>query len=763
MEDINDPKQKYNFNDIKQLIDIKIYRFLFMLMKNIFLVPGNSSTISLDAKNKLDKQLKQINDNNKNNFKINKEYTKENLSNILKYVKTQNKIYAAEILENILIIIFSYGFECKKENTFGKYIYNSIERLKNSENVELAEWFEPKKFNIFGRKDDIIKILQNDILIEENKDKQLNTFQKENVFINFLLELYREKNDLFKYKARNKTLSYLREEKFYSNFFEDEKKKDTDSTQLDSKELFTANTGILFFFTGEIGKGNRSPIPVVRSFFISVYIYYQNKYSPLMKYIKEEEDEEKYLAKISFSYDLTGASIQYPYAGIIMAPSRIEPRINSLIMQQNTLKENGCFELSKTLKFNKNISVVNFHRSALKPIHILSLIQGLGFFENYNVEELDLSSNYFKNDKQELLAKLLSNLKGLKTINLTNNSGLKDGISSFLIVLKNLYRQNKTNLDNLNLNKCSLDDISIYELGELLKSKYCKLKHLYLDINKIPSSINFLKRLKKNKSLTEIHFNESNLGNNDTDNIMRIISNTNIENLYLYKNTFNNFDDCLRIIYRTKLVLDKEEKKNEININKEGDSLLYNLDLSDNGYFNNNKEQIDLLQEIIEETTLYSLDLSHILFGKDPNYILNKVEENPDYFNTLNKYQKHVYKLKKMLDDKQNIYKEKISELLVLNVDINKLKNLKKEDYFEELEYEIKNIIQEENAIYPTFLKENAKKLIRNNSNIFGENLNNNEKKDIIQNLVNYMTYKRAKENSEIIKKKIEKKKLILI
>ena len=34
--------------------------------------------------------------------------------------------------------------------------------------------------------------------------------------------------------------------------------------------------------------------------------------------------------------------------------------------------------------------------------------------------------------------------------------------------------------------------------------------------------------LKKNKSLTQIYFNKSNIGNNDTDDIMRIISNTNI-------------------------------------------------------------------------------------------------------------------------------------------------------------------------------------------------------------------------------------------
>ena len=113
MDVIEDAKNKYIFNDIKQLIDINIYRFLLLLIKNIFLKPRSHLSISIDVLNLLDVQLKEINKqlfNNNENFKISLDYTKENLSNILKFVKTQNKIYAAEIkkkilLENIFIII----------------------------------------------------------------------------------------------------------------------------------------------------------------------------------------------------------------------------------------------------------------------------------------------------------------------------------------------------------------------------------------------------------------------------------------------------------------------------------------------------------------------------------------------------------------------------------------------------------------------------------------------------------------------------------
>ena len=113
-------------------------------------------------------------------------------------------------------------------------------------------------------------------------------------------------------------------------------------------------------------------------------------------------------------------------------------------------------------------------------------------------------------------------------------------------------------------------------------------------MNNIPANVceNFLKKLKKNKSLTEIYFNKCNLANRDADNIMRIMSNSNIEYLYLYKNKFTDFDDCLKILYRTKLVLSKEEKSNNI---IRGNSTLYNLDLSNNDYFIKNIDQVKLI------------------------------------------------------------------------------------------------------------------------------------------------------------------------
>ena len=338
MSDYENPKNYYIFNDIKQLIDQKIYHFLFILIKNIFLKKDNKEK-SNEALNKLNSYITIINEKfleNDEEKKISLDYSKKNLFNILKFIKSQNKLYAAEILENILIIIFSFCFETKKENTFGKYIYNNMQKLKDPKNEELAKWFKPEKFHekIFKDIKHIKELLKNDIYIQEKLENKLNQFQKDNIFYHLLIELYTEKYTNSKFKSYKKCLNYIHKGNIET--FNNEKKKSTLSDAETYSNIFSKN-----FYYEEIGKTAKPSISLVRSFFISVYIYYQNKNSPLMKYIHESQDEEykkKELAIIPFAYDLTGAVIESQYAGIIMAPARIEPRITELIIVQNLLK-----------------------------------------------------------------------------------------------------------------------------------------------------------------------------------------------------------------------------------------------------------------------------------------------------------------------------------------------------------------------------------------------------------------------------------------
>ena len=735
---MSEQKDKYNFKDIKQLINVKLYKFIILLLKKIFLQNENRK-YSMGCKKHLSDRTEKINGQliKDKKFQINDKYTIDNLKNIIRFVKTQNRIYASEIVENALILVFSFAFNTSKENTFGKYIYNNLNKFKENNNYEIAKWFNFNEFNSeefkIDSEDKMKELLKLDDNNESKKEEEKKEFRKKNPIFDFLLEIHRDIN--------NEKL-YIEENRIKAAKYE-----------LDS--MFTNYTSInnKGFSSGELGRGNRSSISPLKSFLISIYIYYQTKHSPLMKYCTQKEKKNDLIA-IPFTYNFNGGTIQSEYTPIIMAPSRIEPRITILNLEYNYLKEKGIIELSKALIFNKNIKIIQIKRTTLKPNYLLFFNEKLGLFENNVVEELDMSLNYLKNNSESSLAKILSHLKGLKTINLTSNY-LKDGLSSFLIVLKKLYRKKNFNLENLILNNCSLDNSSFYELGELLKSKYCKLKNLYLNLNKIPSNSNFLKKLKKNRSLTEIYINQSNITDVNLDDIMRVISNTNIENLNLHKNKFNNFDDCLKIIYRTKIVVGEgEAKKNH------EDSSLYNLDISLNDFYSKNLEQIELLKTSLNETSLYILDVSRILCGSEPNEFFYKLKTEPE---TINDYEKTVLNLKNVLDEEERKYKKNLDDINSYKADesnLNGFKNSLKDKRFEQLENEITNIIEDDKSIFPLFLKNKAYKLIDEKKEIFN---NINDKEKLVDNLVKYMTLKRTEKVLTSLNKEIHKRKLILI
>ena len=755
----------YYFDNSKLLINKKMQLFLYTLIKIIFLKTKNRTIRTNKIKQKLDSLIDEVNKNlikNKNN-QINDKYTATNLNNILLFVKTQNEIYAGEILENILIIIFSFAFNSKKENTFGKYLYNDMRLIKDSNNKDFKDWFKQDLF-MPDELNNIEKLLKNDIHVEDIKNKTETNVQKKTLFYNFLYEIYQEKySNQKKYKLDEKAKNYI------NGMVIDESKcilPNIEKTNIYDYSTISQYTNIssCMLFTGPIGMVSRPPISIIRSFFISIYIYYQNKNSPLMKYRTEVRDGKNNLklAAIPFSYDLTCALIEEKFAGIIMAPSRIESRIHDIKMSQNALKNNGLTELSKVLLFNKNLKIVDFNVSALKTYHINNLNIGLGLFDNYTLEQLNISQNYLKEDCAQFLAKILSHLKGLKTLILSFND-LKGGISFFFIMLKKLYRQGKTKLENLFLNKCILNQIDFYELGELLKSKYCKLKCLYLNENTIPSSVNLIKKLKKNKSLSQITFNRCNLGNRDVDNIMRIINSTNIEHLYLHRNKFTNFNKCLSLLSRTKLVTLEEEMNVRKNRELYKESSLYNFDLSLNYYNNKNAGKITLLNKIIDETNLSCLDLSQILYGPDPSRKFDRTNNN---YKNLNKYIKSVEKLKNQLDGDQTKYETITGEIISNKADKDKIENIemyKKE--FEQFEPFISEIAKNENSRYPIFLKENAKRLIIENKEIFDPK-NKLTKKDFMEiekKIINYMIWKKSDYNLERLNKIRDEKKLIYI
>ena len=697
------------------VIKKEIYNFLLLLFKNIFLKPKNEEK-NKEIVEKLKKWIEAINKNplqSKN--QINLEYSINNFKNIIYFIKTQNRLLAGDILEGILILIFSYAFKTEKYNTFGEFIYKNDEgkyKLEDSTNFDLIKWFEknvllPKELN------DLKYLLEK----EEKKEKDI---ANDSPLYYCLLEI--QKLKFININLKNLNTNF--DKYIYRRNFLNQKIIDINFT----KNFIQKN--------------------IIRHFFISVFIYYQNKYSPLMKYIKEEtkefkypyeeEDEsnnkvkkevieKKFLAGIPFEYDLSEAELDNRFANTVLSPSRIEPRISQIIMNQNKLEERGFFELAKVLIFNKYVKKCSFDNSFIKSFYLDYFNLGLGIYDNNSLEELNLSFNNINNESIEYLDKIIIHLKNLKTINLSSNDVLQKGVCSFLVMLKRLYRENKTKLENLVLNKCALDNSSIYELGELLKCKYCKLKRLYLNTNNIPANTNILKRLKKNKNLTEVYLNKNNFNGDNIDDIMRIISNTHIQTLYLFKNKIYSFNDILRIIYRTKIVKNEKEELDEYQKDKKCNlghsSFLGNLDLSDNYCWTKNEQQLSLLKNIIKDTSLYSLDISHILAGQNPSKYLEATNQNNlDYRTKINgikedlekekeEYEENYEAKKDMEVDKeeneQNLeeYKQKI-------LDIKEFKEFGQK-VIELLEKKCdKDYYMDERGIYPLFLREKAKEII---------------------------------------------------
>ena len=748
-------------NDSKAIINKETLLFIYNLLKYIIIKKENRSEKE-KIEVHLDIFINKINETiiKDKKYYINKEYSITNFENIIYFLKTQNKKFSGDILEGALIYIFSFAFQASQDNTFGKYIFSNIFKLKDARNYDLVNMFRISQFEPDELKD-IKEILGKDGTVEDKINERITNLQKNSVIYNLLFQIFYEKYINIKIieKRGNNTINIINRgfsdnQKISYDIYE--KLREGSSTALDRDTTGNSIMSLItnLYFPNEFGKISRAPIRLIRAFLIQVFIYCQNKNSPLMNYITAKSNYEI----IPFVYDLKGACIEGRFASIIIGPTRIEPRISKIVFSQNNLRENGLYEIGKAIIFNKYIKSIDFNTSLLRNNYLEFFNRSLGLFDNYSVEELNLSFNYLKEFSEEYLTKLINHFKSLKTLSLTMNE-FKKGISTFLIVLRKLYRKGETKLEVLFLNKCLLDEGSFYELGELLKCKFCKLKTLYLNGNVLPSNINFLKKLKKNKSLTEIYINKAEIGNNQVDDLERVINNTEISTLYLYKNKITNFKRLLELLYRTKNIGDS----NSINDNNFiVDSFLKNLDLSNNEPFIKNEFHIKLISKVIKQTTLHCIDFSHIIFGANPEKF--KIDNNT--------YKKNVENLKKQIEKEKTYYTDEKKQIRPNEVEIKKYMKIKEEEKINILDTKIMEIINNPKAIYTVYLKEKARKLINDNNteirNIFFNNNNNNiidkkEYKNIENKIVEYMKLKRTEKVLEQLKETSKKRKLILI
>ena len=777
----------------KTHIDRSLYSYIFMLVKYIFL--GNKGIKNKEKEKQIITKLTNMTNNiNKNFIKIEAKFIKiqpldeayslKNFINILNFIKTQNSMFAGDIMEAALMLTFSFCFETDKTKEFGKYIYVNISRLRDTSYHDLSDWFK-KGESLFQPLElkDFKELLDKDVYLGDSENKNKIANPNATLLQELITEIIRYKfNFISSNKGNSKTFDFINSGKLdliklFLDKFRDMKNMSSNLTMVDKD--FTSNSiAFIYYYLFEGEK--IPPIKMIRCFLTAIYIYYQNEHSPLMKYINPKIDSSgEELVPIPFAYSLRGAFVEGRFSNIIISPIKLEPKISIVNFGQNNIREWGLFELGKSIAMNPNIKSIILKISLLRGYYLDFFNAGLSIYDNYNIEDLNLSMNYLKEESAYSLVKIISHFKNLITLNLSAND-LKGGPKHIFIYLKDQFRKGKCKLENLYLNNITIDDSAFYELGELIKSRYCKIKRLSLGGNNKSNVVNFLRQVKYNRNLEELNIFKCGFRNTDIDDICRIISNTNIKHLNLFKNDFKHFGKCLSIIFRTKLMKQNKTKATEKNENEfiDRSASLMTLDLSNNMVEILNSEHINLINNIVQDnSTLSCLDISHIVYGPYPDR--SKTLKSDKYKNAVQTV------LQKTLEDR----KDKFSNLLfekyqkeILYKDYQSKDESNKLKYKnEKLDKNIEAIIKEENAQYHLYLKEKCENIINNlkmekldysdktiydyllESEVFDETKGESKDEQITNKILNYMKYIRDKKDLDRFNLELGEKNLILI
>ena len=714
------------------IINRENYFFLYNLLKSIFIYDSNSENVKRISK-KLELFSKKIKD--KYNILLKREYSRENFENIIKYVTIQNRQYGGEILESIIITIFTSIMTIPPKETINKYIYHNlgyVYDLKNKEEEKQKEEIDYiRSFIIYDK-----------LYPEELRNKEI-FFQSykmiPTILEYFICSIYKLKLDSAKYfnikgqNAYNK-ISYSLYKNALKNLKNNEEKKILENSLIDLSNKINQ-----IFENYNKNDMSKNKISIISFFFFTLFTNYQIINSRLINFNTMNND--KY-ADVEYDYNLSGSLMKGHNAMLVCSSMRQDNRIKKISLRENNLGELGMFELGKTIIFNPHIRILNYNNNKLYNYYFHYLNKSTEIFNNNMIEEINLQCNNLTNDIDDYLCDILKKFTNLKSINLSKNN-INSGMAKFFHCLKLLYRQKKSKLEKIYLNSCKLDKLALYELAECLKSKYCKLKCLYLNINNINDSRAelLMNSIKKNKSLEKIYLGRNIIGNSSTEKICKMISrfSKSIEIIYLNNNEIQNNDNLLRIISRTKIIYSLNEDKNKninrnifvINLNK--NNILKSLDISKNNIYIRNKNQLLLIKSLIKDTYLSCLDYSLIL----------KDIEHHEIFET--KYYKDYNKELNSFIDSINLIKNERNKLLEYINEIKIFYNKKKaifEKYTDnkKLINILTQIINDNNIIMPY---EDVENFLSNELlDIFGkteEELYNYDNYYLIINIIKYM------------------------
>ena len=724
----------------KYLIDRKNYLFLYSLLKSIFIYDTEKRPKKIE---KLEAIISLIKDKYK--IELNRDYSKENFRNIIKYIKTQNIKYPGEILENILLRLFTSVMSIPQNETINKYIYYNLQNIYGIKN-------KMKK-----KQDEEIDFIRNFINYERLYPEELKNkevfFQPYKIILSyleyFLALIYKLKIETIKNNSKKLEKQYNNTTyKLYKCSKDNQKNNNKDEKNIMQHSIISFEDNIDKILENyKEPQNTKNSTNIISYFFFTLFVNYQTINNRLITFNEDNKDINEN-SKVPFDYNLISSSMKGYYAILVSTTMRQDDRIRIVSMAENDLAELGMSELGKTIIFNPHITSINYNKNRLFTYYFYYLNKSSSIFENNTIEEVNFYNNFLKDDVDDYLCDILQKFKNLKTLNISNNK-LCGGISKFLNKLTLLYRQKKSKLENLNINKCNLNSSSIYELCQCLKSKLCKLKNLYLNINFL-NDYNIeplFDAIKKNNSLKKIYLGRNFIGNSSTDKIGKMISRfrDSLEVLYLNQNEIRNNDNLLRIASRTKIVYSNEEDRNKVIIDLNENQIIKNLDISKNGVDIRNKNHIYLFKSLINDTYLSCLDFSVIFKDYEHHEYLGK--DNYD------KYKKEIEKLinnLKEIKEQRNIFFDFYDEIKFIQ---NKYNN-KFEEYIENKKLnEILEQTIEENenlSIYKdteNLISKELLKLIEKTE----EDLNDDENKNFVINLIKYMLL--YKVNGGLIKK----------
>ena len=608
------------FNNLKNFLkkDLDKYLNIVLSILHRFIKDCNESDII--------KYLENIKfDNYKNTFNINFKDIEKQIDELVLKEEKDGQLY--DIMELLNLCIFSNLFDLSQEFSINLYCFDNGQKINKKPILEdLKKRLSNKKFvndelcnYIFDDKkcmDDFENFLKN---IIKGKIKLINK-----IFLYLKNKIDNDYKPFLIYLKNNQKNFY--KNKIFSQF-------DIEFNYMVENFSNEKNIDILYKLS---------------------FIYYRYKTDEFFN----NKDYIHYFGKIDFVQANIGPQNVWNFLPGI----KIFENIVKLDLSHNFFGPLGFYELSKILYYNRNIKKINLSFNEIDYHCLKYLVLGMEIFnhniEEYVLEELDLFNNNIEEDCIIYINYLMNSFKKLKIINLNHNR-LRNGLKSFFLNLKNLYKRNIIyNLEQLFLSDNQADIDSILELANCIKLKYFKLKILVINnwnLNNF-AGIKFLKNLKYNRQLEELYIYKSGINNSFIKSISNIIKYTNINILSLYKSNLSIMEMIIKIYSKIQLINVLDIEKNKFLI-----PILFNLDLSNPDIFNLTIEDLNVIKNIIDHSNNIIIDYYDIFKEIENEYV--KERKKNEYEKNIEKFNLQKESLEKKNKKNSNEYKDVINKL----------------------------------------------------------------------------------------------------